>query len=205
MITPQRKTKRLITKKLITKRLIIRSFVESDIGALYQILKDREANTFLPWFPVQDMDGARAVFEAEYAAESVGERACVYAVCLREDNIPVGYIKVERGEGHDFGYGLRREYWHRGIATEAAKAVVEQVKNDGMPYITATHDINNPRSGGVMRQIGMKYQYSYEEQWQPKDIRVTFRMYQLNLDGQEDRVYRKYWEQSAVHFVEADL
>lgn len=39
-----------------------------------------------------------------------------------------------------------------------------------------------------MKRIGMEYQYSYEEQWQPKDILVTFRMYQLNLDGQEDRV-----------------
>ena len=51
----------------------------------------------------------------------------------------------------------------------------------------------------------MKYQYSYEEQWQPKDILVTFRMYQLNLDGSEDRVYQKYWNESAVHFVEQDV
>lgn len=25
------------------------------------------------------------------------------------------------------------------------------------------HDIRNPRSGGVMKQLGMRYQYSYEE------------------------------------------
>ena len=63
----------------------------------------------------------------------------------------------------------------------------------------------SPRSGGVMRNVGMKYQYSYEEQWQPKNIPVTFRMYQLNLDGCADRVYRGYWEASAVRFVEAGL
>ena len=45
---------------------------------------------------------------------------------------------------------------------------LEQLKKDGIPYITATHDINNPRSGRVMKRLGMKYQYSYEEQWQPK-------------------------------------
>ena len=45
---------------------------------------------------------------------------------------------------------------------------------DGVPYITATHDKNNPRSGGVMKQLGMKYQYSYEEQWQPKNIPVSY-------------------------------
>jgi len=74
----------------------------------------------------------------------------------------------------------------------ACKAVVEQLKKSGVPYITATHDVNNPRSGNVMKSIGMTYCYSYEEQWQPKNIRSTFRMYQLNLDGQNDRVYNKY-------------
>ena len=51
----------------------------------------------------------------------------------------------------------------------------------------------------------MKYQYSYKEQWQPKNIPVLFRLYQLNLDGEEGRVYKKYWDTSAVHFVEPDL
>jgi len=124
---------------------------------------------------------------------------------MKTDNVPIGYINVDMEDHHDFGYGLRKEFWHRGIVTEAARAVIEQVKMDGLPYITATHDRNNPRSGGVMRNVGMKYQYSYEEQWQPKDIPVTFRMYQLNLDGNEERVYRKYWDISDVRFVETEL
>ena len=76
------------------------------------------------------------------------------------------------------------------------------VKQSGIPYITATHDVKNPRSGKVMQNIGMHYQYSYEELWQPKNILVTFRMYQLNFDGQEDRVYKKYWDKYPVHFIE---
>ena len=121
---------------------------------------------------------------------------------MKADNVPIGYINVSLGEAHDLGYGLRQEFWHNGIVTEAGKAVIERVKRDGIPYITATHDRENPRSGGVMIQLGMHYQYSYEEQWQPKDILVTFRMYQLNLDGKHDRVYKQYWENSAVHYTE---
>ena len=79
------------------------------------------------------------------------------------------------------------------------------MKRDGIPYLTATHDVKNPRSGRVMQQLGMRYQYSYEELWQPKNQLVLFRMYQLNLDGAENRVFRRYWEQSAVHFVESGL
>ena len=81
--------------------------------------------------------------------------------------------------------------------------MVEQLRRDSIPYITATHDVNNPRSGAVMQKLGMKYQYSYREQWQPKNFPVVFRMYQLNLDG-KDRVYRAYWEQYP-HFVEEEF
>lgn len=144
-------------------------------------------------------------FESRYAAEYAKPQAYAYAICLKENDLPIGYLHVGMDESHDFGYGLRREFWGRGIATEAGRAVIEQLKRDGLPYITATHDRNNPRSGGVMRNLGMKYQYSYEELWQPKNFPVIFRMYQLNLDGDGERVYRKYWDEYSVHFIEPDL
>lgn len=193
------------TPELETKRLLLRKFTEEDMEALYQIYSDEEVNRFLPWLPLKDMAEARSFFEARYIEKYKQMRAYAYAICLKKDNDPIGYINVDMEEHHDFGYGLRKEFWHRGIATEAGKAVIAQVKKDGIPYITATHDRNNPRSGGVMKNVGMKYQYSYEEQWKPKDILVTFRMYQLNLDGNKERVYKKYWDRSAVHFVETDL
>ena len=35
-----------------------------------------------------------------------------------------------------------------------------------------------------MRRIGITYRYSYEELWQPKARRVTFRLFQIDLaDG----------------------
>jgi RimJ/RimL family protein N-acetyltransferase len=125
-----------------------------------------------------------------------------YAICLKSDNIPIVYVHVCESDNYDFGYGLRSEYWHKGITTEACQAVVEQLKKSNIPYITATHDVNNLRSGNVMKNIGMTYCYSYEEQWQPKNFLVTFRMYQLNFDGQNDRVYKEYWNKSSVRFVE---
>ena len=193
------------TPTLKTQRLILRKFTERDVEALFLILKDEEVNKFLPWYQLKSMDEAKKFYEERYAAKYAQPQGYAYAICLKEDNYPIGYIKVDMEDHHDFGYGLRKEFWHRGIVTEAGKAVIEQVKKDGLLYITATHDRNNPRSGSVMRNVGMKYQYSYEELWQPKNILVTFRMYQLSLDGDESRVYRKYWEESAVHFVEPNL
>ena len=191
------------TPVLKTKRLILRKFTKKDIQALFLILKDAEANQFLPWYPLKSLEEAKNFYEERYAAKYAQPQASAYAVCLKEDDFPIGYIKVDLEEPHDFGYGFRKEFWHRGIATEAGKAVVEQVKKDGLAYITATHDKNNPRSGNVMKKLGMKYCYSYEEQWQPKDFPVIFRMYQLNFDGNTDFVYQKYWNESEKHFIEA--
>ena len=56
-----------------------------------------------------------------------------------------------------------------------------------------------------MKKIGMEYKYSYVEQWQPKDISVTFRMYQLNFDGNKKRTYMKYWDTYQEHFIEDNL
>ncbi len=192
------------TPRLETERLILRKFTEEDIEALYALLSDREANTFLPGVPLRSLAETRTFCEERFLRYYGRPGAYRYVIALRESGEAVGYLNVEPGESRDFGYGLRRELWHRGIVTEAGRAVIVRLREDGIPYITATHDVNNPRSGGVMRNLGMQYQYSYEEQWQPKDIPVTFRLYQMNLDGKA-RVYRKYWDESEIHFVESGL
>lgn len=190
------------TPTLETERLILRQFTEDDLEALFLILKDEEVNKFLPWYPMKNLEETKKFYEERYAAKYNESQAYAYAICLKDDDVPVGYININVDDSYELGYGLRKEFWHQGIVSEAAKAVAEQVKKDGIPYITATHDINNPHSGGVMRKIGMKYQYSYEERVQPKNMLVIFRMYQLNFDGNEDFVYKKYWYMHDNHFVE---
>lgn len=71
-------------------------------------------------------------YEERYASTYAEPQGYSYAICLKTDNFPIGYIQVEMEEHHDFGYGLRREFWHQGMATEAGKAVVKQVKKDGI-------------------------------------------------------------------------
>ena len=190
------------TPTLETERLILRKFTEDDLEALFLILKDEEVNKFLPWYPMKDLEETKKFYEERYAAKYAQPQAYDYAICLKKDNYPIGYIKVDMEEHHDFGYGLRKEFWHRGIITEACMALIDRLRDDGIPYLTATHDVNNPRSGEVMKRLGMKYMYSYEELWMPKNFPVIFRLYQLNLDGDVERVYREYWNNSSVHFVE---
>ena len=190
---------------LETERLVLRKFTSGDIGALFLLLKDEEVNRFLPWFPVKNLREAEDFYNERFARVYEQPQGYRYAICLKSDNVPIGYVKTDTDESHDFGYALRKEFWHKGIASEAGRRLAERLKADGIPYITATHDVENPRSGNVMKAIGMEYKYSYREQWQPKNMPVVFRMYQLNFDGDGKRIFKKYWDTSAVHFIEKDL
>ncbi|MCI8427718.1 MAG: GNAT family N-acetyltransferase [Lachnospira sp.] len=190
------------TPQLETERLILRKFTQTDIEALYMLLKDEKVNQFLPWYPMKTIEETKKFYEERYAAKYEQPQAYAYAICLKSNNYAIGYINVDMEEHHDFGYGLHKDFWNRGIVTEAGKALIQQVKKDGMLYITATHDVKNPRSGRVMQKLGMKYCYSYKEYWQPKNIPVLFRMYQLNFDGNEAFVYKKYWNMYPNHFIE---
>ena len=190
------------TPQLETERLILRKFTQTDIEALYMLLKDEKVNQFLPWYPMKTIEETKKFYEERYAAKYEQPQAYAYAICLKSNNYAICYINVDMEEHHDFGYGLHKDFWNRGIVTEAGKALIQQVKKDGMLYITATHDVKNPRSGRVMQKLGMKYCYSYKEYWQPKNIPVLFRMYQLNFDGNEAFVYKKYWNMYSNHFVE---
>lgn len=193
------------TPPLETERLILRKFTEADAAALLEILQDREVNRFLPWFPLDTLEEARSFLQARFLAFYRLPSAYRYAVCLKGENVPIGYVNLSDSESRDLGYGLRKEFWHRGMMTEACAAVVERLRRAGIPYITATHDVKNPHSGGVMKNLGMTYRYSYEELVQPKGELVTFRMYQLNLAGPQDWTYCKYWENASRRFVEKGL
>lgn len=190
------------TPTIETERLLLRKFTEDDLPAIYSIFSDVEVNRYLPWFPLKSIKDARRFWLERYANVYKNPYGYNYAIALNEDNIPVGYVNINMNDSHDLGYGLKKEFWHKSIVFEACDAIVKQAKNDGIAYITATHDINNPRSGNVMKRLGMKYQYSYVEQWQPKDITVTFRMYQINFDTPDTFVYKKYWDTYTNHFIE---
>ena len=193
------------TPTIETKRLILRRFNEKDVEAVYNLYKDKEVNTFLPLFPLKSKNEAAELLAEKYLKAYQNTRGYKYAICLKSDLVPIGYVVVSMDESHDLGYALNKEFWQRGLITEAVKAVIERLKTDGLTYITATHDVNNTPSGQVMKKVGMRYCYTYEEMWKPKNISVHFRLYQLNLDGSTDRVYQGYWNKYKKHYIEQNI
>lgn len=187
------------TPLLETNRLILRKFTDDDIDDMFLLYSDEDVNTFLPWFPFKTRSDTETYLYNSIFPFYEKESAYSYAVAQKADNRVIGYVHVnDIGVSNDMGYAFRKEFWHKGFASEACAAVAGRMRQAKFPFITATHDINNPNSGKVMRSIGMSYRYSYEERWQPKNILVTFRMYQLDFDRTEHTYtgYQKkypYW------------
>lgn len=203
--------------KIETARLVLRRFAEQDGPAAFRFLSDERVMHFLPWFCAQDVDEATAFLDTHfmswYHRADAGERGELgmpldlrYAICPREGEHagePVGLVNISaRTDAFDLGYALAPEAWHQGLAREAAGALVAAAREAGFPYLTATHDRENPRSGAVMARVGMTYRYTYLEQWQPKDIPVHFRLWQVDL-APGVPTYRAYWDRYPEHEVEA--
>ena len=162
------------TPEMRTERLILRRFTSADLPAMHALLADRRTSRFLPWSYSRYTFDSERILRNRFMLRYNDPCGYYYAVCLKDDNIPIGYISVSGDESHELCFALRRDMRGKGYMTEAGKAVLDAAKADGVPYVTATHDILNPKSGNLLRRLGMTYRYTYDEKWVPKDIDVTF-------------------------------
>ncbi len=66
-----------------------------------------------------------------------------------------GLIDAECGEV-ELGYWIARDHWGQGFATEAARAVLQVARALGHRKVIASHFVDNPASGRVLRKAGFR-------------------------------------------------
>ncbi len=109
------------TPKLETNRLILRKFNENDLKAFYDIFYDKEVNLYLPWFPVKNLKEAKDFYQERYASIYQKEQGYAYAICLKENNLPIGYVNINLDESHDLGYGLKKNIGIKALSAKQLK------------------------------------------------------------------------------------
>lgn len=67
----------------------------------------------------------------------------------------IGLDRMENGET-ELGYWVARPYWGLGYATEAGRHMIDLARTLGIAEIVASHFIDNPASGGVLRKLGFR-------------------------------------------------
>ena len=100
------------------KRLILCPFTLEDTKDLYFILSSKEVNTYLPWFVHTSLSQNEQFIKDHYL-----NQLYAFALCLKENNQVIGYMKVDQ------------KYWHQGYVSEAGEALIEQLKTQNVPYM----------------------------------------------------------------------
>lgn len=148
--------------RLETDRLILRPLQMKDAADMYAYARDPQVSRHVLW------DAHRSIWETrrflrfarkQYRKGYPGS----FAIEWKDGGRMIGtigfmWINPEYKSG-EVGYSLSREWWNRGIMTEALEATLkfgfEQLK---LNRIEAQHETENPASGKVMAHCGMQFE-----------------------------------------------
>lgn len=152
------------TLRIDTENLILRKFKLSDAEAMYKNwASDSEVTKFLTWNPIDSVEVSKNIIEGwvdEYKNNNIYQWAIVPK---NNGDEPIGAISVVRQDEEvsmvQFGYCIGRQWWNRGITSEALSALIKFFINEvKVNRIEARFDPRNLNSGKVMIKCGMKYE-----------------------------------------------
>ncbi len=147
--------------ELRTPRLLLRPFRPEDEDALFGLWNDPDVRRYLWDDQAVSREVVReqiALSERDFRERGFGELVLSLAERPGEVIGFCGLRRIDEGADVEILYGLAREHWGRGLAMEAARAVLhfgfEQV---GLEDIFAGADLDNAASIRVMERLGMSY------------------------------------------------
>ena len=161
------KTKNLIVKKLKPNKRNKRNVLET--GFI-----DPDVTKYLPWDVQEDKDEAfSTVDELKYWTDG---RYLFWGITDKADNSFIGVVmgEVVNENVTSLGYFLKKEFWGKGFATEAAQAVLNELLKQNPMTVSAVACIENNASLKVLKKIGMTELASKLTPDDPDDIKRFF-------------------------------
>lgn len=149
-----------------TARLILRSWEESDKKPFAEMNGNENVMRYFPApLSVKESDAFVDRINAEFDETGFG----LYAVEIKATGEFIGYVGFHRfsfeapfSPGWEIGWRLSDRFWHKGYATEAAKACLAHAREkrfcNRLYSFTA---VPNIPSENVMKRIGMNYEGTF--------------------------------------------
>ena len=112
------------------------------------------------------------------ASLSTGTREAIGWILVR----PLGFFTGNpQPDNLELGWRFRRQSWGKGYATEAAKAVLDSLRQAGCPQFSAIALEDNHGSINIMQKLGMQYQRTerYTDAIFDEDV-VVYSTYPVN-------------------------
>lgn len=144
---------------LFTERLKLRKIEVEDVPSLLKYVNNQKITDNITNFPYPYRE-PDAVFRISYVFQGfkAGSRF-VFAITMKEEDELIGEISLHLNEDRkqaELGYWVGEPFWGKGIATEAASAVINfGFEKIGLEKVFATCHINNPGSIKVVEQNGL--------------------------------------------------
>lgn len=152
------------TKQLETERLILRRFRPKDAATMYKNwASDDEVTKYLTWPTHSSIEVSEFVIN-DWVNSYNKDDFYQWAIVPKDNNDePIGSIgMVDSNEDLSIahiGYCIGRNWWHKGITSEAMNAVIDFFFDVvEANRVESRHDPRNPHSGNVMKKCDMKYE-----------------------------------------------
>ena len=169
---------------LRTPRLLLRAFTPQDAQRVFEIRSDFEVTRMLVFPAYPPVLEHVAAWLGEHAIEWRAGTAYRFAVVA--DGRVIGCADVDEiqdGCG-ELGYWLERDYWGRGLASEAAGAVHDfATRTLGLRRLVAGHAADNPASGRILLRLGFRHVADRSRLYRSRGTEVVRREYVFDADG----------------------
>ncbi|MEO1449862.1 MAG: GNAT family N-acetyltransferase, partial [Bacteroidota bacterium] len=143
-----------------TDRLQLRPITRQDMPAIFEgYAQDPEVVRYMSW-PAHKTLKDTAFFLERVEANAKSGKTSDFALELRESGEMIGTIGVQwfPGKAH-LGYCMARPYWGRGLMTEAAQMIVDEVwKKPEIVRLESMCHVENHASRRVIEKMGMEYE-----------------------------------------------
>lgn len=173
------------TNTLTTDRCVLRKVHKEDAELIFKNwASDPEVTKYMTWNAHENIDVTKQIINM-WLEEEKDPKTIRYIITFKDSGEPIGSIDVVHYvDGNpEIGYCLSRNYWNKGIMTEACKAFVKYLINIGFTKILIRANENNIGSNKVIEKCGFKFTHKKElEHCSPfKPERVTVNCYELVL------------------------
>jgi RimJ/RimL family protein N-acetyltransferase len=164
-----------------TPRLVLRPMAAADAPVVQKWAGDFEVADTALNIPHPYPDGLAEEWIAAQERGWCEGREAVFAIAARTDGTLMGAIGLAgidaRHRHAEMGYWVGRPFWNLGIATEAARGVLDFAFDTlDLERVFAHYFARNPASGRVLEKIGMVREgclRSHVRQWgRPEDLVV---------------------------------
>jgi len=174
------------TPVLESERLIYKKIVPENTYDMYEYSKQEEVTRYLLWTPhisVTQTERYINLLQKKYANGSFWD----FGLTSKEDGKFIGTCGITSIDDDtntlEIGYVLAPNYWEKGLATEAARKVMDYCFTTFSPdRICGKFMEGNDGSMGVMKKLGMTLEGIYRRSMYVKGDYKTIHVYEITKE-----------------------